>query len=140
MVKMTACHLCQFSECGLSTHIPHISDEPRKRMREFVNDLYEENSYWSPIGVQRPDGTFGYLKCTMRHVQLMRHWTELFYTVLVQQAHFTDFKRAQYKWDSFDQWRKRWEAMYNAQRHDLFDDQEYRMVTNWDPDAYMRNR
>ena len=90
-------------------------------MREFVNDLYEENSYWSPIGVQRPDGTFGYLKCTMRHVQLMRHWTELWYTVLVQQERYTDFEHAKYQWEQFKPLHQQWLQLYFADMTEIFD-------------------
>ena len=41
-----------------------------------------------PTLILRPDGNLGYLKCTLRSVQMMRAWMELFYPILVAQEGF----------------------------------------------------
>ena len=71
MDHMQAVHLSHFRECGFDRHLPDC--DSRRAWR------------WPPTFIRRADDSYGYLKCTFRHVQVMRHWTELWYPCCVAQ-------------------------------------------------------
>jgi hypothetical protein len=82
----TAAFLSEFTECG---HGGHVACGTRGECE--------------PVTVVRPDGSFGYLKCTCRSVQMMRYWTEYFYPPLVLQGGLHDGTLVgKYKWDEHD--------------------------------------
>ena len=116
MDSMPACEVACFAECGLSLHMPHV---PGQR-RHDCKDAEKDGSIWSPTGVQRPSGRFGYLKCTMRHVQLMRTWTNLWYSPLVQQRYFTDLDYGIYVWEEHDDVYDQWMTAYEEDLKKLF--------------------
>ena len=67
-----AWYVSRFCECGRDTHMPSVTVKDPENM-------------WNPIRIKRPEGDCGYLKCTYRTVQMMRHWTEMWYPVIVNQ-------------------------------------------------------
>ena len=90
MDRFPAWYLALWRECGIGHHLPCYKPTVRR------------TGLWSPTYVQRPDGTCGYYKCTLRHVQLLRHWTELFYSVIVLQEPYVMHIPRQYMWNEHD--------------------------------------
>jgi len=73
MDKMHPAQLTGFTECGFDSHCP----------------VQRADTKWltNPIWIRRGDETFGFLKCTFKHVQFVRWWTEFWYpaTILKKQ-------------------------------------------------------
>ena len=68
----------------------------------------EPANRWQPTLVIRPNQSIGYLKCTMRAVLMMRHWTELWYSILcVKEAWNTRTGTGQFHYPAYaEAWTK----------------------------------
>ena len=87
--RFRAGYLQHFCECGHNAHIP------------------DGQHGWVPTFVCRSNGGYGYLKCTARSVQVMRHWTEFWYPTMVLQRSLFQ--------------KKSWlDGVYSVERHDKF--------------------
>jgi hypothetical protein len=101
MDDMHPTYLAHFRECGFGAHVPTSADW-----------VYYPHC---PTRIKRMDGSFGYIKCTARHVAVMRHWTELWYPVTVVQKKFC----CPYQHMNVQQYQRFWDIYMNARINEL---------------------
>ena len=100
--QMQGTYLAHFPECGMDKHLPNPDPEYAWK--------------WSPTMVRRADDSVGYIKCTMRHVLAMRHWTELWYPVCLAQAKFFDKATQTF---NYERWTEFWDHYFWHRNEEL---------------------